>query len=224
MTNKELVVVAGPAGCGKTPLAQLWAYEKGWMLVHRDQLRTLLYNPIDERDLTLIQADLAKSLLSLNYSVIVVGQNQASTDKILWERTAKEEGAKLSWCNATSYELPEPTHPSRRFTPDDFEEITNQTALYPEKGSGSLTAVTYCALGLGEAGEVQGKLKKVWRGDKTLEENREALLDELGDTLWYVVRMAMELGGSLQHLLNRNGRKLLSRKLRGTLQGSGDNR
>jgi NTP pyrophosphatase (non-canonical NTP hydrolase) len=109
-------------------------------------------------------------------------------------------------------------------TPRQYVEVTDQTAIYPEKGLGTLYAVTYCALGLGEAGEVQGKVKKVWRGDKPLEEAKEEILDELGDVLWYVTRMAIECDSTLEALMMRNARKLLDRKNRGTLQGSGDHR
>jgi NTP pyrophosphatase (non-canonical NTP hydrolase) len=105
-----------------------------------------------------------------------------------------------------------------------YEEVTTQTGLYPEGGTGSLIAINYCALGLGEAGECQGKLKKVWRGDVTLEEQKDVILDELGDTLWYVTRMAIECGSSLEGLIERNGKKVLDRKARGVIKGSGDKR
>ena len=105
-----------------------------------------------------------------------------------------------------------------------YEGVTEQTGLYPEANTGSLVAVNYCMLGLGEAGECQGKLKKVWRGDVTLDQQREALLDELGDTLWYVVRGAKELGLSFEDLIRRNGDKVLDRKARNVTRGSGDNR
>ena len=82
----------------------------------------------------------------------------------------------------------------------------------------------YCALGLGEAGEVQGKLKKVLRGDATLPDQRDAILDELGDTLWYVTRMALELDCTLDELMERNAQKLLDRQARNALRGSGDHR
>lgn len=109
-------------------------------------------------------------------------------------------------------------------TVDWYEAVTGETGLYPEGGTGSLTAVTYCALGLGEAGEVQGKLKKVWRGDRTLEEARDEILDELGDTLWYLTRMCLELGVDLDWLMKHNGMKVLDRKKRGVIKGSGDKR
>jgi NTP pyrophosphatase (non-canonical NTP hydrolase) len=111
-----------------------------------------------------------------------------------------------------------------KLTVEDYERITGETGLYPEGGTGSLIAVNYCLLGLGEAGECQGKLKKVWRGDVTLDQQRAALLDELGDTLWYLTRAALELGDSLQGLVDRNGTKVLDRKARGVTRGSGDDR
>jgi NTP pyrophosphatase (non-canonical NTP hydrolase) len=110
------------------------------------------------------------------------------------------------------------------YTLHEYEEITSETGLYPEGGTGSLIAINYCLLGLGEAGECQGKLKKVWRGDVTLDQQRAALLDELGDTLWYVTRAALELGSSLQGLIDLNGSKVLDRKARGVTRGSGDQR
>jgi NTP pyrophosphatase (non-canonical NTP hydrolase) len=106
----------------------------------------------------------------------------------------------------------------------DYERVTGETGLYPESGTGSLTAITYCALGLGEAGECQGKLKKVWRGDASLADQKAALLDEAGDTLWYLTRLAIELGSSLQELIDLNGAKVLDRKARGVIRGSGDER
>lgn len=105
-----------------------------------------------------------------------------------------------------------------------YQSVTEQTGLYPEGGTGSLIAVNYCALGLGEAGEAQGKLKKVWRGDKSLEDAKQDILDELGDTLWYVTRMAIECGSSLEELIIWNAGKVLDRKRRGVIKGSGDSR
>lgn len=108
-----------------------------------------------------------------------------------------------------------------KLTPTAYQMLTRETGLYPEGGTGSLAAVEYCALGLGEAGEVQGKVKKVKRGDKSLNEMREGILDELGDTLWYVVRTADELGESFQQLIDRNANKVHDRFLRGVTKGDG---
>lgn len=105
-----------------------------------------------------------------------------------------------------------------------YEGVTTETGLYPEGGTGSLIAINYCMLGLGEAGECQGKLKKVWRGDKTLDEQRAAIIDELGDTLWYLTRASIELGVGLAGLIEHNAAKVLDRKARGQIRGEGDNR
>lgn len=105
-----------------------------------------------------------------------------------------------------------------------YEHTTIQTGLYPEAGTGSLIAVNYCCLGLGEAGEAQGKLKKVWRGDKDLDTAKEQILDEAGDILWYLTRLAIECGTGLEGLIERNMAKVLDRKERGVIRGDGDNR
>lgn len=47
---------------------------------------------------------------------------------------------------------------------------------------------------------------------------------ELGDVLWYVANLATELGYDLSHIASMNTEKLKSRKVRGVLGGSGDNR
>jgi NTP pyrophosphatase (non-canonical NTP hydrolase) len=89
-----------------------------------------------------------------------------------------------------------------------------------------LLALTYDGLGLGEAGEVQGKIKKIIRdegGIITLEA-REAIKDELSDVLWYIASMSDNLGFTLEDVANHNIMKLKSRQQRNTIHGSGDNR
>ena len=107
-----------------------------------------------------------------------------------------------------------------------YSDIAETTAIYPEKGTGSVLAVAYVALGLGEAGEVQGKVKKALRDDAGVitEERRRLILAECGDVLWYLDRLVSELGSSLQQVANDNLDKLLDRQVRGTLNGSGDTR
>ncbi|WP_206673445.1 nucleoside triphosphate pyrophosphohydrolase family protein [Pseudactinotalea terrae] len=100
------------------------------------------------------------------------------------------------------------------------------TAIYPEKGTGSALALAYVGLGLGEAGEVQGKLKKVIRdnGGVLTEQARTDIGKELGDLLWYVAGAASELGLDLGDVAQGNLDKLSDRQMRGVLGGSGDNR
>lgn len=98
---------------------------------------------------------------------------------------------------------------------DQYQDKTGETAVYPED-----SAVNYLALGLnGEAGEVAEKIKKSIRDDKELE-----LEKELGDVLWYLARLADELGYDLSEVAETNLDKLLDRQERGKIHGDGDNR
>jgi len=100
----------------------------------------------------------------------------------------------------------------------EYGEFVKGMKVYPEKH-----AIIYPALGLnGEAGEISEKVKKWLRGDRELD--REGLLLELGDPLWYIVSLADDLGFTLQDVVDANVQKLTSRKERGVLKGSGDNR
>jgi NTP pyrophosphatase (non-canonical NTP hydrolase) len=109
-----------------------------------------------------------------------------------------------------------------RISLDKFREIfpeTNENVI-------RLVAVTYDGLGLGEAGEVQGKIKKIIRdnGGIITKEATEEIKKELGDTLWYIASMCENLGITLEDVANSNIEKLNDRRKRGTLHGSGDNR
>lgn len=82
-------------------------------------------------------------------------------------------------------------------------------------------------LGLvGEAGETADKVKKIIRdkGGHASDEDREAIIKELGDVLWYVANVARYLNVSLSEVAEINIEKLSSRKKRGKLHGEGDER
>ena len=102
-------------------------------------------------------------------------------------------------------------------TADFYEERASITAIYPKE-----KALEYLALGLtSEAGEVAGKVKKLIRDGKG---DKKAIASEIGDVLWYCAMLAKETKVPLNDIMKDNLKKLYSRKERGTLQGSGDNR
>jgi NTP pyrophosphatase (non-canonical NTP hydrolase) len=105
----------------------------------------------------------------------------------------------------------------------DYQQKSRRTAGYPAIGH----PVVYPTLGLAnEAGEVAGKIKKVFRdkGGQISEETREALKAELGDVLWYLAQVCTELGLSLDQVAEYNIKKLYDRLERGVIRGEGDNR
>lgn len=108
----------------------------------------------------------------------------------------------------------------------DYQVWTRTVAKYPEAESGSALALAYVGLGLGEAGEVQGKIKKVLRDDngEVTDKARSAILDEAGDVLWYLARLFDELGTDFEEVSRLNMNKLEDRKERDVIGGSGDNR
>lgn len=83
--------------------------------------------------------------------------------------------------------------------------------------------IYYMTMGMcGEAGEIANKVKKVMRDGKQLD--LEDIKHELGDVLWYVAGLATVLGIDLEEVAQANLDKLKSRKERGVIGGSGDNR
>lgn len=105
----------------------------------------------------------------------------------------------------------------------NYQSMASTTAVYPNIGSN----IYYPALGLaGEAGEVCDKISKIMRdhNDIVSNEMKLELEKELGDVLWFLSQLATELGLFLEDIANNNIKKLQSRKERGKLHGSGDNR
>lgn len=106
---------------------------------------------------------------------------------------------------------------------DQYQKLSRKTALYPKRGRNFV----YPTLGLvGESGEVAEKIKKVLRDKKGIvdKKTKREIAKELGDVLWYLAQIATELGLSLEVVAVQNIKKLGSRKIRGKLRGSGDNR
>jgi NTP pyrophosphatase (non-canonical NTP hydrolase) len=108
-------------------------------------------------------------------------------------------------------------------TPNDYQTAALRTAIYPGMGQNFI----YPCLGLvGEAGEVAEKVKKIIRdGDGTLTDpDRDKIALELSDVCWYLAVLAFELDYTLEEIMQMNLDKLNSRKERGVISGSGDNR
>ena len=85
----------------------------------------------------------------------------------------------------------------------------------------------YPVMGLAEeAGEVSGKFAKAVRdaGGIIDGDRREAIKKELGDVCWFVAEIATLLDYTLEEVMQGNIDKLASRKSRGVLHGSGDDR
>jgi NTP pyrophosphatase (non-canonical NTP hydrolase) len=106
---------------------------------------------------------------------------------------------------------------------NEYQQKSRKTAKYPVIGH----TVIYPTLGLvNEAGEVAGKIKKIFRdkGGEISEETRSALKAELGDVLWYIAQVCTELELSMDEVATYNIEKLYSRLERGTIRGDGDER
>lgn len=85
----------------------------------------------------------------------------------------------------------------------------------------------YGILGLvGESGEAADKIKKVIRNNDGVfpEGQKKEIIKELGDVLWYVNTLAIELGSNLDEVAEMNLIKLYDRLERGVIKSSGDNR
>lgn len=118
-------------------------------------------------------------------------------------------------------------------TLNDYQLLSRKTAIYPSVRK--TDGLVYAALALcGEVGELQekaldenpivkdvimalggkagnlaNKLKKHLRAQT--EPNADVLADELGDVLWYVAAVAVELGRTLEAVAQQNLDKLAAR-------------
>lgn len=105
---------------------------------------------------------------------------------------------------------------------DDYQDWTDSLVRYEGDDK---TKLAYTALGLAEeAGEVAGKVKRVFRGDFDLASAKQQIELELGDCLFYLARVARECGLTLSDVATSNVCKLEDRRRRGVLKGSGDSR
>ena len=102
----------------------------------------------------------------------------------------------------------------------EYQEFTPTTALYPKEMEDY-----YLSTGLAaEAGEVAGVYAKYFRGDYNREVLIQKIKKELGDNMWFISQICKSLELNIEDVLDGNVDKLTSRKTRGVLKGSGDDR
>lgn len=122
---------------------------------------------------------------------------------------------------------------------NEYQEKASSLAIYPlttvvENGKAVGASYIYPVMGLcGEAGELANKVKKLIRDKKgkirdengeLLSEIKEEITGEIGGILWYIQQVCTEFDLELNDVAQYNIKQLDSRKERGVLQGSGDNR
>ena len=106
----------------------------------------------------------------------------------------------------------------------DYDAFVNEMWIYKPAEHGGMPELGYIALGIaGEAGEVAEKVKKAYR-EKNGTVDKEAVVKELGDVLYYVVKLGNLLGVNLAGIAEANVKKLKDRTARGVRHGEGDNR
>ncbi len=112
---------------------------------------------------------------------------------------------------------------------DEYQKLAARTDIMGDGSARNAHDPAYIAkiLGLsGEAGEVSEKYKKIIRdkGGVINQADKDEIIKELGDVLWYVAILARYLGVNFEEIASRNIDKLSSRHKRGAIKGKSDNR
>lgn len=108
-----------------------------------------------------------------------------------------------------------------------FDEYQQKALTTASSTGDDFKDLLHWALGInGESGEIAEKLKKIIRDKKgdISEDDKSELAKETGDVLWYLAVFADHLGIPFEEIAQANLDKLQSRKTRGVIGGSGDNR
>ena len=101
----------------------------------------------------------------------------------------------------------------------EYAAWTEETWVAPKAYIGDVALV---GLGLaGETGEVVEVLKKFLRDGRL---NRDKLEAEMGDVIYYWARLCQMFAFDPEDIMLANQKKLIGRLMRGTLNGSGDDR
>lgn len=99
----------------------------------------------------------------------------------------------------------------------DFLSLSDRLVELDEKGA-NIERLLTAGVGINaEGGEFLEIIKKmVFQGKSFNEDNREHLIIELGDIMWYVAQACMALNVSIDDVVARNVQKLLKRYPEGT--------
>ncbi len=103
---------------------------------------------------------------------------------------------------------------------NDYLFWTRRTAVYPGSNEGKMPELSYLALGLaGEVGETVEVIKKAMRkgAEELTEEQKAKLVLEMGDVMWYWVRMCDAMGVAPYDVIKYNIQKLNKRMDDGTV-------
>ena len=94
----------------------------------------------------------------------------------------------------------------------DFVSLADRMVELDEKGA-NIERLLTAAVGINaEGGEFMEIVKKmIFQGKPWSEDNREHLIIELGDVMWYVAQACMALGVGIDEVIFRNTVKLTTR-------------
>ena len=94
----------------------------------------------------------------------------------------------------------------------DFVDLADRLVELNREGA-NIERLTTAAVGISaEGGEFMEIVKKmVFQGKPWTDDNREHLIIELGDVMWYVMQACMALGVSLDEVVEGNVEKLKKR-------------
>ncbi len=94
----------------------------------------------------------------------------------------------------------------------DFLALSDRLVALDEKGA-NIERLLTAAVGINaEGGEFMEIVKKmIFQGKPFNEDNREHMIIELGDIMWYVAQACMALDTTLDDVVARNVQKLLKR-------------
>ncbi|MCL2451601.1 nucleoside triphosphate pyrophosphohydrolase family protein [Candidatus Saccharibacteria bacterium] len=108
---------------------------------------------------------------------------------------------------------------------DEYQKLAARTDAFSKPDSLLDPAFLEKVLGLvGESGEFADKIKKLIRDQNGEITDKDELVKELGDVLWYLAMIANYLDVDLSAVAKENIAKLADRQKRNIIKGAGDNR